>query len=290
MPSHLNEHDKFGFTVPLLILVVSIVSSFLPRVLATSQMFKEYFSVVNVFTAGLQLATILLDLIPHMSMNAHSHHHKEDLYPLLASGFCFLLLLAIDSIFLHSEKKEHKKDHHHTQNCTHQKECHENLGTCNTAAIANSKSKKEAVLFLLAISIHSFLEGLALETDLKHIPLLAGMLFHKVLESFAIGTSMHHSVFSNASKLSLLLVYSLLTPAAILIKNLSFITQFKNIQSWFNGFCLGALLFVVFFEVIGHSFHGGKHNYKKVFSICLGYLIGSAAIILGHSHGHHHHH
>lgn len=287
MPSDNSEYYS-PLAVSAVIFLSSFLACFLPKFLGNTLLIKEYFPVVNVFTAGLQLATMTVDLIPHMGLKNGAHLHENDFYPFVAIGFCFLSLVAIDSIFLHKEAKhEHSNgkacagDHHHHK---------ESLGTCNTNAITNSKTKTQALLFLLAISIHSFLEGLALNIDAKRIPLLAGLLFHKILESFAVGTSTHHSIFSKNSKVSLLFIYSLFTPIAILARNMKIFTAFANAQQWFNALCLGALMFVVFFEVIGHSFHGGKNTKKKILSIFLGYTLGSAAIVLAHGHDHHHHH
>lgn len=295
--------------VPFSILLASMISCLLPRILSNSKTVRKYFSMINVFNAGLQLSTIIVDLIPHMSLSK-GHHHTSDLYPFIASGVCFIALVAIDSIFLHPSEEEQAKScnketaqHSHHSKCSHDHslsqpeeqvhqhggDCHESLGTCNTNAISKSQTRTKALLYLLAISVHSFFEGLGFEIDTKHIPLLAGLIFHKILESFAIGTSVHESIFSNNSKMFLLLTYSILTPAAIMLKGLSVFSKHAALNQWAVSLCLGALMFVVFFEVIGHSFHGGKDNIRKVFSISLGYVLGCTAIILAHGHDHHHH-
>ncbi|ELA41904.1 uncharacterized protein VICG_01088 [Vittaforma corneae ATCC 50505] len=317
MPEHSESTPSIfaNLTVPFSILLISMVSCLLPRILSNSKIVRKYFSMVNVFNSGLQLSTIIVDLIPHMNLKKGDHHHASDLYPFVASGVCFIALVAIDSIFLHPSEEEptkkqsenhnkevlqhlhhHKCLHNHTssqhEELAHQHggDCHESLGTCNTGAISKSQTKAKAFLYLFAISVHSFFEGLGFEINLKHIPLLAGLIFHKILESFAIGASVHESIFSNSSKMFLLLIYSVLTPAAIMLRGLSIFTKHTALKQWTMGLCLGALMFVVFFEVIGHSFHGGKDNIRKVFSISFGYVLGCTAIILSHGHGHHHHH
>lgn len=324
----MSDHESSIYSqllIPTFIFLASFLSCLLPRLLSNSKIVRKYFSLVNVFTAGLQLATIIVDLIPHMNLKKGAHFHGSDLYPFVATGICFILLLSIDSIFLHShsstekisEKKneqtsEHKHvhgsncKHNHTSNANsnisahnantcnhddHENHCHENLGTCNTNAISKSQTKTKAILLLLAISIHSFFEGFAMDVNSKHIPLLAGIFFHKILESFAIGSSINQSIFSGYSKIFLFLIYSILTPLSVFIRGSDIFSKNYSLQQWGNGLCLGALMFVVFFEVIGHSFHGGKDNIKKVFAISLGYVLGCTSIILAHGeHDHHHDH
>lgn len=303
VPKGSENGCPFSFKLPGSIFIVSVVATMLPKMLSKSRFVKRYFGYITVFTAGLQLSTILVDLIPHMA-SGHHHHHEHnisELYPHIASGLCFLLLLAIDSIFLHNDRHDHESTaersnsqkasapHNHDEEAghSHHREgdqgCHDTVGTCNTSAISRSKTKTEGVLFLLAISIHSLFEGLAVTADLRHLPLLTGLLFHKMLESFAIGVSVFGSSFSLSVKILLLVIYSSLTPLAILIKDMEFFANSAAAKEWFTALCIGSLIFVVFFEMIGHSFHGGKNMVKKICIITGGYLIGCTSIALAHA-------
>lgn len=305
VPSGSLSKSPFNFGLSASIFVVSVAATMLPKVLSKSKFVKRYFGYITVFTAGLQLSTILVDLIPHMASGHHDHHHNHtasEFYPYIACGLCFLFLLAIDSIFLHNDIHSHGEDatdaHSHEKaieksssqegrtihSHSHSGEgCHDTVGTCNTSVISKSKTKTEGVLFLLAISIHSFFEGLPVTADAKHLPLLAGLFFHKMLESFAIGVSVFHSVFSPSVKILLLIVYSSLTPLAILIKDVEFFANSVVAKEWFTALCVGSLMFVVFFEMIGHSFHGGRNMVKKMCIITGGYLLGCVSIVLAHT-------
>lgn len=295
-----------NFTLSASVFAVSLVAAILPKVLSKSRIVKKYFGYMTVFTAGLQLSTILVDLIPHMASGLHDHHHEHkasDFYPHIASGLCFLFLLGIDSIFLHNDghkedscsHKAAERSHHHEHsiretehNCSHETSqgCHDTVGTCNTSAISTSKTKIEGILFLLAISIHSFFEGLTVTADLKHLPLITGLFFHKILESFAIGVSVFDSIFSQSAKYLFLVIYSLLTPLAILFKDIELFANSSLMREWFTALCTGSLMFVVFFEMIGHSFHGGKNMISKMWIIIIGYLLGCTSIVLAHAESH----
>lgn len=330
-------------SIAIVVLVSSFLSCLIPKYLSNLKMVRKYFSLINVFTAGLQLATIVVDLIPHMTYSESHSHSLSKTLPFVSIGAFFIALLSIDALFLHSEHKsschstgketqqsdvdtktsshqhsncshthnhqdhaQHSHSHEHT-NCSHthkhrdhhnavvENECHENIGTCNTSAISGSTSKTQALLMLLAVSVHSFFEGFAVESGASHLPLLMGLLLHKILESIAVGNSISLSKFDNWTQIFLITAYSLLTPTSILIRDLKMFKSNPAVQMWFYSFCLGSLMFVVFYEVIGHSFHGGKNTGKKICSISLGYLLGCIAVILAHSeHGHgssggHHH-
>jgi len=295
-----HNHPK-GSTAPTILLAGSILLSsalvcWLPRIFSGSKLVRKYFPLANVFAGGVQLATIIVDLIPHMIMtgDAHHHgHHKEDLYPFIAVGLCFLALLGIETLFLHqSNEKPVENAHAHHQGCKHShgqphSETHsESLGTCSTGAITHSKTKANALLSLLGITVHSFLEGLSVEASAEHMPRIGGLMLHKVLESFAVGAAIHATIFSFVSKAVLIWIYSLLTPLAILLKETEWMAGISKFSVWANAMCLGALMFVVFFEVVGHSFHGGKDKVQKMAGISAGYLLGSVAIVMAHTHSH----
>lgn len=294
MDSSQHEKNSNGMGLALTIFSISLISCFLPKVLSNSKIIRRYFPIVNLFSAGLQLATVIVDLIPHMNPKYHTH----DFYPYISIGLCFLTLLSIDLLFLHKNTKDehsHKETSSH-KNCNHHHEsssnyhCHDSLGTCNTAAISTSKSKSQALLFLLAISIHSFFEGLPVSSTSKSTSLLTSLISHKILESFSIGNSIEQSKFSVSSKTILITFYSMLTPSAILIGNHPIIKAIDNIKTWFNALCMGSMMFIIFYEGIGHGFHDGKDTVKKLGGIYSGFIAGSASIIAAHSHHHHHHH
>lgn len=317
--SHKNKENPNGVGLALTIFSISLISCFLPKVLSNSKIIRRYFPIVNLFSAGLQLATIVVDLIPHLNPKQHTHNF----YPYVSIGLCFLTLISIDLIFLHNEssnkessnkESSNKESGHKESGCNHNitscghnhngsshnhsgpshshnmSSCsHDNnLGTCNTAAISTSKSKSQALLFLLAISIHSFFEGLPVSCTSKNMSLLTSLISHKILESFSIGNSVEQSKFSGMSKTILVTFYSMLTPSAILIGNHPVVKSIDNVKTWFNALCMGSMMFIVFYEGIGHGFHNGKDTVKKLAGIYSGFIAGSAAIIAAHSDHHHH--
>lgn len=321
----------------IIIFSVSLGAALLPKRMSKSRAFMSYIPIMTVFSTGIQLSSVI-DIMMHMNTPSGSHEH--DMLPNFAAGLCFLLLLGIDSIFLHGSKEgksktekdatgnaglnnnvvvkdgipafetnqsslsvhkgcenhvDHEEDesHHHHETSAHSHGACESIGTCNTSVISKSKTKMQAMTAILAISIHSFFEGFAVTNDLiRKFAFIFGLVSHKFVESFSIGNSLNNSIFSNSAKLILILSYSLLTPLAIVLRNSHFIAPFlKDYNTkWFDAMCLGSLFFVVFYEAIGHTFHGGIHMKRKMAAIVIGYLIGCLTIFMAHGHSHDHHH
>lgn len=265
----------------------------------------------------------------HHKNNASFCHKLSHMGPYIASGAIFLVLLAIDSIYLHGKGHVHKnskksaghkhshisskEDHNHHVHgeCTHEnividhlddidnaeetskkiitsvteKENHcGQFGSCNTSAISTSKTKATALISLFAISFHSIFEGLAINTQNLSFTLFFGLLLHKILESFSVGSSVLDSVFSFRSKIILIFIYSMLTPIFIFFRGLPLLSDNKILSHYFNGLCIGSLFFVIFYECIGHIFHNGKDAIRKNISITGGYVLGCIAVVLGHDH------
>lgn len=279
-----------------LIFVFSLILGMLPVYLSKSTKVKALFPFVTVLAAGIQLAMIIADLFPDMCGSHGSD--SQMISPALVTGLSFLLLLVVDSIFLHGESHEHEHKHEeesHAHQCSHDHDhTHESIGACNTSAISNTSSKSKAILLLTAISIHSLLEGLGVKIG-KEGPnsKFLGFLLHKILESFSIGTSIFKSTFGVTTKIMLVLMYSAFTPLGMLLKS-PISSMVNGAEAYLIALCLGSLLFSVFVEMIPHSFHDSKSLKMKSVLITVGFILGYISVVLGHSHDHadheHHHH
>ncbi|KAM0688531.1 hypothetical protein COBT_000214, partial [Conglomerata obtusa] len=136
-----------------------------------------------------------------------SHNHGHFNYGLFTAGLAFILLITIDSLVLnhsHCDNKHAIDDH--TQHS------HDSFGTCNTKVLKYTTSMTQAIILILALSIHSFFEGLAFSKQNAARTFEIGILIHKVLESFTLGVTMASSKFDFKSNLILSAAYSILTP------------------------------------------------------------------------------
>ncbi|KAF7683028.1 Zinc transporter ZIP1 [Astathelohania contejeani] len=276
--------------------ILSLVICIIPKQLIKVKSIKKVFPYITIFAAGFMLAVLFLDLIPHLNEpdvkvckihgkdkcpsscveKHHKHDHKLNV-GMFVAGCSFIFLLAIDSILLqhsHCDNKEAIRNHSlHT---------HDSIGTCNTEGLKYVTSKIQAFIFILAISIHSLFEGLAFHKDSSKTYEVS-ILFHKALESFALGFTIFTTDFSFSMGLALAGFYSILTPLGMFIGNVNW-----GISKIFDGLALGSMVFIVFVEMLPPSFHSKDGNsVVKILTLGLGYLITAVVIYMTpHQHNH----
>lgn len=203
-----------------------------------------------------------------------SHFNKG----LFTAGLAFIFLIAIDSIVLnhsHCDNKHEIEDH--------TKHNHDSFGTCNTSALKYTTSMTQAIILILALSIHSFFEGLAINKDASSASFETGILIHKILESFTLGVTMASSKFGFSSVFVLSTAYSCLTPLGMFVSNRCAINN--TVKEIFNGLALGSTLFIACIEMIPPIFHSKStmtNNFIKIGCLAGGYLFTSAIITVFH--------
>lgn len=277
---------------------------------------------------------------------ASSHEHKDEenephqhgfAWGPFSAGISFLVLFAIDRLFLthshcedaHPEKKKENKDdhkhghdhqecnghsddekheHHHHEHhggCSHDHhkhgqetvltveskphgDCHEDdlIGCCHMDGINSNASKLQTVIFVAALSVHSFLEGLGMvtkSTTKQLVSFLISLFMHKWIEAFALGTGVAKAAFSSAHNFWLIFLYSILTPLGALLGMILFAISndfdghlFSNemISQILDGLALGSFLFVSCIEMIPAEFHKQNEQSKfKFVALTCGFLI-----------------
>lgn len=253
--------------------------------------------------------------------HSHDHDHPYPWGPLFA-GISFLLLFAVDRLFLthshcedahpppkavveksacsHAHQGQDHHHHHHELSIQPDNEhgsCHEDdvIGGCHSDGINASSTKAQTFVFVLALSVHSFLEGLGMatkNTSSSLISFLISLFAHKWLEAFALGAGVAKACFSAAHSFWLILIYALLTPLGIFLgifleslasSKLSVFDQFIVRQA-LDGMAIGSFLFVSCIEMIPSEFHKyNKHTPYKFVLLSLGF-ISMAIIARFHSH------
>jgi zinc transporter 1/2/3 len=155
-------------------------------------------------------------------------------------------------------------------------------------------SKAQTFVFVLALSIHSFLEGMGMATKNQWgslVSFLVSLFAHKWLEAFALGTGVAKACFPAWHSFWLIFVYAALTPAGIIL-GMWMDTASQSVSGVFNamtrqvldGLALGSFLFVSCIEMIPSEFHKkNRHAPYKFFVLSLGFA-AMAAISLLHFH------
>lgn len=215
-----------------------------------------------------------------------NHHH------------CTKLDLSETNIIKHSHIKDVEECHEEEICLDKNKNVKgQDFGCCNTKMLQNTQSKTRALIYIFSISIHSFFEGLGMKPNGLGTYEF-GILIHKILESFAIGTTLFNSAFSFKICVLMNVFYSLLTPLGIYIGKICSSNSFPifkiPISYYFNGLALGSLMFIVFLEMIPGAFHKKGNKIFKMLGLIGGFIFSAIVITMTHSHaenshGHHAH-
>ena len=172
--------------------------------------------------------------------------------------------------------------------------CHSEdlVGGCHMDGIDSKSSKMQAFIFVIALSVHSFLEGLGMasKNTSKSLTLYLISLFtHKWLEAFALGVNVMNAAFSPFYAFCLIFFYAALTPLGIILgivfEQIAFNGPYAEMVSvCLNGLAVGSFLFVSCIEIIPPEFHKKtRHTVWKFFVVCLGFVL-MAAISALHYH------
>ncbi|KAK6090440.1 hypothetical protein P3W45_000537 [Vairimorpha bombi] len=206
---------------------------------------------------------------------------------------CTDLDLSENNIIKHSHVKGVENCHEEEKYPERENIKRQDFGCCNTKMLQNTQSKTRALIYIFSISIHSLFEGLGMRPS-GFGAYEFGILIHKILESFAIGTTLFNSAFSFNVCVLMNIFYSFLTPLGIYLGKIfssDLFTIFNiSISFYFNGLALGSLMFIVFLEMIPGAFHKKGNKSCKMSGLIGGFLFSAFIIIMTHSHQEHHSH
>lgn len=232
----------------------------------------------------------------HENSHGHSHTHEEtanDEKDPLVHGeqpeqSVFLDVEKTEGLQNLNEDKTSEKKHRHVEAvspCTGHGHAHEedHFGQEHLSYITKSKNNATMYIFLFAISVHSFFEGLDIHTHHIWNSHVVGLLLHKAAESLSIGMALFESKLKRRHAMIGLLLFCMLTPIALFIGRVCK-SSFGWIEPWFKSLALGSLLYVVFLEGLGHLAHGSK-KYMKMLTTLIGYALSVLFIALSHGEG-----
>ena len=217
METTFSNYNEIKIFVAVNLLIITVISTFSPWIIKKQYGSKSstvvFMSYCNCLAGGTVLGVMLMHVFPNLVMT--KDFLSEGLfYPLVAmfsAGTSFLSLFAIDRLLIFQFPS-----HIHADS-----ECFEdNLPVCNNLTqpppTSNEiKSKSSALAMILALSLHSFLEGLGLgsihaRTEL--VSYIIGLVSHKWLEAFALGVNIFRANFTFSAAIFLNLFYAFLTP------------------------------------------------------------------------------
>lgn len=262
-------------SICLTFFAISLAIAMLPSLFKRIRKVKNIFPYAIITSSGFMLSSIFIDFIPElMGESPHEdskgHHHSHEHFPLslFCSGLSFIILLAIDVLILNHSHCDNENEKHHEN----QKEKQKTAQSECTDVIKYSTSRVQALFFVIAISAHSFFEGLAIDTKNGHTSLSICILVHKVTESFSLGLTVFSAGFSYIFGCFLVIVYSALTPLGIFLGSI-IKSWAKSVSEICNGLALGSIMFIVFVETIPVVFHGHESKKLNITLLLSGYCI-----------------
>lgn len=142
----------------------------------------------------------------------------------------------------------------------------------------HSHSSLRSLLLLLALSLHSIFEGLAmgLQTDKNQLlAIFTAVIIHKNILAFSLGMNLVQSHLSKCSVVLSCLCFALMAPIGmtlgiILIESFSDFTQ-SLMDGVLQGIATGTFLYITFFEVLPHEMNSSKDRLLKVLFLLLGF-------------------
>lgn len=162
-------------------------------------------------------------------------------------------------------------------------ESHENV----KEEFEHNHSTLRSILLLIALSLHSIFEGLAvgLQRDTAQVVgVFAGLFLHKMVLSFSLGMSLVQSKLSYKSMLKSIVLFSLSSPFGIglglLIIDLWDSKYSVLIQGLLQGIACGTFLYVTFFEILPHELNSSDIRLVKVVFLILGFSTVTAVVFL----------
>jgi zinc transporter 1/2/3 len=138
--------------------------------------------------------------------------------------------------------------------------------------------KKENIsvfLLLIALSIHSFFEGIALgvlNEEKEIFYMLLAIAFHKWVEAISIGINLSKSILDKELLLLLIIMFSLTTPLGIILGILLERTG-RVVESIFLAFSAGTFLYISASEVIVEEFSVSRNKSQKFIGFVLGIIL-----------------
>ena len=206
------------------------------------------------FGAGTILGAIFLHLLPD-SLSLGSPELTSEMIIL-----GFIAILFIERILLRGHSHLHEeKNHHHDQQDKLSR--HEVVG----------------ITAMVGLSAHTMAGGFGLAAGLSDpqvgFVIFIAIIAHKATEAFSLATIFRLAEFSRRKTITLLILYSLMTPIGAII-SLPFIQTLGKINlSIPTGLTAGTFLYVATLDLIPEAFHEARGRFLPFLWMLLGIII-----------------
>ncbi|XP_069693267.1 zinc transporter ZIP1-like [Periplaneta americana] len=296
-------------TVLVILLIVTFLFSMLPLKLMSKYRHAEdqsqriryghIISGLSCFAGGVFMGTGLLDLFPEVDeilSKANVHSYIKSSFPVaeFTVAFGFLLVLILEQIV--QDFKERQIEYNRLQDESRQQrasESHDSEGRHHEVEVGPLYEEPpphpalRSVMLLLALSLHSLLEGLAvgLQSDMSYlIQIFVAVVLHKVIIAFSLGLNLVQTELSAASIVKSNLLFSITSPLgigiALALEEFGHNLNSSMVNGVLQGLACGTFVYVTFFEVLPHELNKGEYRLFKLLALLFGFSIVCCVLFL----------
>ncbi|KAG0437155.1 Zinc transporter ZIP1 [Dictyocoela muelleri] len=202
---------------------------------------ETYIKEIRCFSGGILIATMLFHIFPDF--------YKSSIITPFFAGFSFLFLFSVDKLYNIDDK------------------------------IPDGKTTLECLVLISALSLHSFFEGLGIASEDDSRWYLFGLLGHKWIEAFVLGSSVNDN-FNKLATFLIILFYSLLTPIGCMLAH-SILNISKIFKNFLLGLAGGSFIYIGFIEMVGNQFRDNEKCGYRLVAVCSGFsLMAGVSLIL----------
>ena len=258
---------------------------------------QRFLSYCNCFAGGVFFATCLLDLLPMIRdkyQQAFNLAGIHTVFPVAEYTTCmgFFLVLTIeqmvhtfhDSSLLHGSHENHS----HRQPLLGEAQSEERFYSSSSSSLRPQKRKKtkpsesslRVYILIVALSMHSVFEGLALGliTDVERLAQIAvAIVIHKSIIALSLSVNLVQHEMETKTVVKASLLFSIMSPFGIgigmAVQSNSTELSSSLSSGILQGIANGTFLFVTFFEIFQRELAEQGHRLLKVLSMVIGYSV-----------------
>lgn len=142
----------------------------------------------------------------------------------------------------------------------------------------SSHSTVRSMILVIALSLHSVFEGLAVglqPTSGEVLQIFSALVLHKCILAFSLGLNLMQSKFGRGATIRANFLFSITSPVGIGI-GIAIVDMSQSMYSslangLLQGIACGTFLYVTFFEVLPHEFNNSDNRLLKLLFLILGY-------------------
>lgn len=297
------EHESIKGIAIAILFLLTLLAGLLPLKIRGSHTSarQRFLSYCNCFAGGVFFATCLLDLLPMIRekyQQAFNLAGVHTVFPVAEFTTCmgFFIVLTVEQIVhtFHDSPLLHDSHGSHSQrqpllrkqqaNKEQAEEGFFRSGSSNNSVVAQGHPAQESSLrvyiLILALSLHSVFEGIALGliTDVDRLAQIAGaIVIHKSIIAFSLGISQVQHEMPTKTIFKSAILFSIMGPIGVgigmaVLRNS---TQLSSSMSSgvLQGIANGTFLFVTFFEIFQRELEAHGNRLLKVLFMIVGYSV-----------------